>query len=80
MLLTLPFTRLCFFGLDEFRRFHWVDCYLRVITVNPTLVTSDNLGQESYIVAQNLRHTHRLFVAAIAKSHQARYTTPNKRT
>jgi hypothetical protein len=46
---------------------------LRIITVNPALVTGEYPGQEGCIVAVR-------FVGSIAKSHQDRYTTPNKRT
>jgi hypothetical protein len=57
----------------------YVGRIVRVITINPALVTSDNPGQEGCIVIQNMMHIRWSFVRSIAKSHQARYTTPNKK-
>jgi hypothetical protein len=56
----------------------------RVITLNPALFTSDNLGQEGCIVRGDLTKLLAVFdmlllLISCRKSHQARYTTPKKR-
>jgi hypothetical protein len=58
---------------------------LRFININPAVVTSDNLRQEGCIVKSNLMKLLAdadmlLLLASSQKSHEARYTTPNKRT
>jgi hypothetical protein len=56
---------------------------LRVITVNPALVTSANPGQKVCIVDDLLKLLADvdtlLLLISRQKSQQARYTTPNKR-
>jgi hypothetical protein len=51
---------------------------LRVITVNLGLITSDNPGQEVFIIGGDLMKL--LLLISSQKLHQARYMTPNKRT
>jgi hypothetical protein len=58
---------------------------LRVITVNPALVPSDNPGQEGCIIGDDLTNLLTdvdtlLLLISCQKSHQARYITSNKRT
>jgi hypothetical protein len=57
---------------------------LKVITVNPALVTSGNPGQEGCIVGGNLTKLLTdvdmlLLLISSQKSHPARYMTPHKR-
>jgi hypothetical protein len=43
------------FGLGEFGLFHLEDCcFISVITVNPSLVTSDNPGQEGCFIGADM--------------------------
>jgi hypothetical protein len=66
---------------------HWVWTFLlgvfllclRIVSINP-VITSHNPGQEGCVVAPNLMHARCSLVGSVVKSHQARYTTPNKRT
>jgi hypothetical protein len=58
---------------------------LRVITVNPAPITSDNPGQEGCIIVGDLTKLLAdvdtlLLLISCQKSHQARYTTPNNMT
>jgi hypothetical protein len=58
---------------------------LRVITVNPALVTSDSPGQEGLIIGGDLTKLLAdidmlVLLISCQKSHQTRYTTPNNRT
>jgi hypothetical protein len=58
---------------------------LGVTTVNAVLITSDNPGQEGYIIEGDLKKLSAdndmlLLLIGFQKSHQARYMTPNKRT
>jgi hypothetical protein len=57
---------------------------LRVITVNPALVISDDPGQKGCIIGGNLMKLLTdietlLLLISCQKSHQAIYMTPNKR-
>jgi len=55
MLLTLLFTCLFFFGLGDMELFPWEDCcFVSVVTVNPALITTDDPGQEGFIIAIEL--------------------------
>jgi hypothetical protein len=62
--------------------FHWLGLLLglRVITINPPVVTSVKLGQKVCIVAQNYNHSRYSFAGSTSKSHQARNATQNRRT
>jgi hypothetical protein len=55
----------------------------RVITINPAIITSDNPKQAGCIVGGDLMKLladvdTQLLLISCQKSHQARYTTPNK--
>jgi hypothetical protein len=55
----------------------------RIVTVDPALITSDNPGQEGCVVrgglTKLLTDVVMLLMISCLKSHQARYTDPNKR-
>jgi hypothetical protein len=58
---------------------------LKVMTIIPALVTSDNPGQEGCIVRRDLMKLLAdvdtlLLLISCQKSHQVRYRTPNKST
>jgi hypothetical protein len=58
---------------------------LRIITINPALVTRDNPGQEGCIIREGMTKLLTdvdtlLLLVSCQESNEARYTTPNKRT
>jgi hypothetical protein len=64
-----------FFDLGEFRLFRWE---LTLSSPNALIIFTVSVAFFPGF-SQKLMHTHCSFVESIAKSHQARYTTPNKR-